>query len=114
MRKSNGGGQIENIQQRRINAQDIALTSGYKIEPVVSGLSFPTAVVFDDEGTLYVIEAGYSYGEVWGEPKLLRVDANGKTTTIAKVHAMVPGQELPGIMVLSMLQKVEKWKVVKS
>jgi hypothetical protein len=84
MRKSNGGGQIESIQQRRINAQDIALTSGYKIEPVVSGLSFPTAVAFDDEGTLYVIEAGYSYGEVWGEPKLLRVDANGKTTTIAK------------------------------
>jgi len=84
MRKSNGGGQIETIPQRKINANDIALTPGYKIEPVSSGLTFPTAAAFDDGGNLYVIEAGYSYGEVWGEPKLLKVDANGKTTTIAK------------------------------
>src|SRR5215213_1649055 len=84
MRKSNGGGQIETISQRIINAGDIALAPGYKIEAVTSGLTFPTAVAFDDEGAVYVIEAGYSYGEVWGEPRLLKVDAAGKTTAIAK------------------------------
>jgi hypothetical protein len=84
MRKSNGGGQIQTIPQRSIHSNDIALTPGYKIEALTSGLTFPTGAAFDDEGNLYVIEAGYSYGEVWGEPKLLRVDANGKTSTIAR------------------------------
>jgi len=83
MRASKGGGQIDDIPQRRINANDVALYPGYKIEPVANGFTFPTACAFDDEGRLYVIEAGYSYGEVWGEPKLIRVDANGNKTVIA-------------------------------
>jgi glucose/arabinose dehydrogenase len=84
MRSSKGGGQIKSIPQRTIHANDIAVSRGYKIEPVTSGLTFPTACAFDDEGRLYVIEAGYSYGEVWGEPKLLRVEASGKMIQIAK------------------------------
>lgn len=84
MRASNGGGQIKTIPQRIIQPNDIALMPGYKIEAVASGLTFPTAAAFDDEGNLYVIEAGYSYGEVWGEPKLLQVANNGKTRVIAK------------------------------
>lgn len=84
MRTSKGGGQIEEIPQRKIVPSDIGLQPGYKIEAVTSGLTFPTACAFDDEGKLYVIEAGYSYGEVWGEPKLLRIDGDGKSTVIAK------------------------------
>jgi glucose/arabinose dehydrogenase len=83
MRKSNGGGQIDAIPVRTIAPGDIAVPKGYKIESVASGFTFPTACTFDDAGNLYVIEAGYSYGEVWGEPKLLRVDPGGKTTEIA-------------------------------
>jgi hypothetical protein len=70
MRKSNGGGQIETIPGRSINANDIGLHPGYKIEPVASGFTFPTAVAFDDNNKMYVVEAGYSYGEVWEEPRL--------------------------------------------
>lgn len=84
MRHSKGGGQIDNIPTRKINAGDVALMPGYKIEAVASGFTFPTAVAFDDENNLYLIEAGYSYGEVWSEPRLLRVDGSGKTTTIVK------------------------------
>lgn len=84
MRSSKGGGQISDIPQRKIEPRDIALPPGYKIEAITTGLTFPTAVTFDDAGNLFVIEAGYSYGEVWGEPKLLQVDAAGKTTLIAK------------------------------
>jgi glucose/arabinose dehydrogenase len=84
MRASKGGGQINDIPSRNLNAGDVAVPAGYTIEAVTTGLTFPTAAAFDDNGNLYVIEAGYSYGEVWGEPKLLRVDATGKTTTIAK------------------------------
>lgn len=83
MRASKGGGQIGVIPPRTINPSDIALQAGYQIEPVISGLTFPTAVAFDDENNLYVIESGYSYGESFSEPKLFRVDGN-KTTLIAK------------------------------
>src|SRR5688500_8719033 len=74
MRGPNGGGQIDNIPERTINQNDIALQPGYKIEPVISGLTFPSAVAFDDNNDMYVIEAGYSYGEKWELPKLLKVD----------------------------------------
>jgi glucose/arabinose dehydrogenase len=84
MRASKGGGQIDQIPERVINAGDIALLPGYKIEPLASRLTFPTSIAFDDNGGLYVIEAGYSYGEVWGEPRLLRVDTGGKTSVIAR------------------------------
>jgi hypothetical protein len=84
MRQSNGGGQIGNIPSRTINPNDIALFPGYRIEAITTGLTFPTAIAFDNENNLYCIEAGYSYGEVWLEPKLLRIDASGKSAIIAK------------------------------
>jgi glucose/arabinose dehydrogenase len=84
MRGSNGGGQIGAINQRSVNSKDIALLPGFKIEPVISGLTFPSGVAFDDKGQLYVIEAGYSYGEVWQEPRLLKIDQAGNTSVIAK------------------------------
>jgi glucose/arabinose dehydrogenase len=66
-----------------LNAGDIALPPGFKIETVATGLTFPSAVTFDNQGRLYAIETGYSYGEVWGEPKLIRIDPDGKQTVVA-------------------------------
>ena len=83
MRQSKGGGQIDNIPARRINAADIIMLPGYTIEAITEGLTFPTSVTFDDNGTVYVIEAGYAYGEVWVEPKLLKIK-NGEKSVIAK------------------------------
>jgi glucose/arabinose dehydrogenase len=83
LRGSQGGGQIEAIAPRTVDQKDIAMQPGYQIQPVISGLNFPTAVAFDDQNQLYVIESGYSYGEVFVEPKLLRVDGD-KATLIAK------------------------------
>ncbi|MBC5992843.1 PQQ-dependent sugar dehydrogenase [Pontibacter cellulosilyticus] len=81
---SEGGGQTDiKSEARNINPSDIALPEGYIAEAIASGLTFPTAVAFDEQGQLYVIEAGYSYGEVFLEPKLLRVSENGNLTTIA-------------------------------
>jgi glucose/arabinose dehydrogenase len=84
MRGSNGGGEIKTLPQRKVDTTAIALPKGYKITPVTSGLTFPTAVTFDNAGNLYVIESGYSYGEIIEEPKLLKVESNGSTTLIAK------------------------------
>jgi len=83
MRKSSGGGQIGNVPARSINTADIALPPGYQIELVAQGFTFPSACVVDDKGDLYVIETGYSYGEVFGEPKLIRINKNGSKTTVA-------------------------------
>lgn len=83
-RASRGGGQISSVPARKINPSDIALQPGYRMEVVATRLNFPTACAFDDQGRLYVIEAGYSYGEVWSEPRLLRVEFTGTTSLQAR------------------------------
>ncbi|HEX8038233.1 MAG TPA: glucose dehydrogenase [Chryseosolibacter sp.] len=83
MRTSHGGGEIKTATARKVRALDIALHPGYSIAAVASGLTFPTAVDFDDNGDLYVLEAGYAYGEVWTTPALKRIEKDGSTTTIA-------------------------------
>ena len=81
---SGGGGQIAANGSRTVNPADVWLPPGYKIEPVIQGLNFPTGVTFDDKGRVYVVEAGYSYGEVWTTPRLLRVISEGVVSVVAK------------------------------
>jgi glucose/arabinose dehydrogenase len=80
---SSGGGQTAAPAARAVQPSDIALPAGYRIEPVATGLTFPTGVAFDGDGKAYVVESGYSYGEVFTTPRLLRVDPNGSTTVLA-------------------------------
>ncbi len=84
MRPSDGAGQTAFEPPRAVEATDVALPEGYRIEAVASGLTFPTGVAFDQNGTAYVTEAGYSYGEVWTTPRLLRIEPDGSATTIAE------------------------------
>lgn len=86
LRKSHGGGQLNKQPDlvRSLVPADILLPQGYTIAPVAQQLTFPTAAALDDAGRLYVIEAGYSYGEAFLPPKLLRLEADGSTTTIAE------------------------------
>ena len=80
---SNGGGQLSGTPSERvIDPADVLLPEGYRIEAVASGLTFPTALTFDEDGIPYVIEAGYSYGEVFLQPRLLRIEADGQTTEV--------------------------------
>lgn len=86
LRKSHGGGQLsyKPDNTRTIIPADVLLPEGYQIEAVARNLTFPTAAALDDQGKLYIIEAGYSYGEVFLSPKLLRIEADGSTTLIAE------------------------------
>src|SRR5688500_17263546 len=84
MRPSKGAGQTAFAPPRHIDTADIALLDGYRIEPVATNLTYPTGVTFDGQGRAYVVESGYSYGEVWTTPRLLRVETAGKTTEIAR------------------------------
>ena len=79
-----GGGLADFEPPRLIRAQDVALLPGYQISPVATGLTFPTGITFDDAGRPYVVEAGYSYGEVTTTPRLLRVEDGGALSEIAR------------------------------
>lgn len=82
LRPSSGGGQTAAV-PRTINPADVALPAGYRIEAVATHLTFPTGVAFDSQGVPHVIEAGYSYGEAFTTPRLLRVNADGTVTEVA-------------------------------
>ena len=80
---SGGGGETRFSGSRTVRGEDVALPSGYRIEAVARGLTFPTGVAFDDSGRAYVVESGYSYGEVFLTPRLLRIESDGRMTAIA-------------------------------
>lgn len=84
MRPSSGGGETDFDPPRAVNAADVALPPGYRIEAVATGLTFPTGVAFDGQGRPYVTESGYAYGEVFLTPRLLRVEADGQTALVAE------------------------------
>jgi len=59
----------------------ILLPEGYAIEKVVSGLTYPTSVAWDDDGTMFVAEAGGQFLEEPPPSRILRVDReNGEVT----------------------------------
>ena len=62
----------------------IAVPSGYHVELVARGLTFPTGVAFDRDGTAHVVESGYCYGEKWTTPRLLRVLPGGSTEVVCE------------------------------
>lgn len=84
MRASSGGGQVSFTPPRLVKPTDVALPPGYRIEVVASGLTFPTGVAFDSAGVPHVVEAGYSYGEDFTVPRLLRIEQDGRALEVAR------------------------------
>jgi glucose/arabinose dehydrogenase len=83
LRSSGGGERVEPVTQRFINPDDVALPHGYRIEVVAKGLTFPTGIAFDETGMPYVTESGYSYGEVFRQPRLLKINTDGSAEQLA-------------------------------
>jgi glucose/arabinose dehydrogenase len=79
-----GGCSVTPSGPRRVNPGDVALPAGYRIEAVVTGLTFPTGIAFDDHGLAYVTEAGEAWGGKRGKGRLLRIEPDGKTTVVAE------------------------------
>jgi glucose/arabinose dehydrogenase len=80
---SSGGGQTDFAPPRQVDADDVLLPPGYTIAAVATGLTFPTGVAFDEAGRVHIVEAGYAYGEVVTVPRLLRLEADGRTSVVA-------------------------------
>lgn len=53
------------------------LTTGYTIEPVVWNLTAPDSVTFDDNGNMYIGEAGYPFTNIPVVPRILKMEPNG-------------------------------------
>lgn len=84
MLPSSGGGQrVSFTAPRSVTPAHIALPAGYTIEAVATGLTFPSGLAFNEQGQLHVLESGYSYGEEFETPRLLRVAPDGSLTAIA-------------------------------
>ncbi len=58
------------------------LPPGYHIQPVLWNLTLPSSVTFDEKGTMYVAEAGYSDGGIFTQPRILKVDKNGTISVL--------------------------------
>ncbi|HUQ07906.1 MAG TPA: hypothetical protein VM261_35670 [Kofleriaceae bacterium] len=74
---SKGGGQISEARAARTvepTPGDVDVPAGYDIELVARGLTFPTGIAFGDDGAMYVVESGYSYGEVLARPRVVVLD----------------------------------------
>jgi glucose/arabinose dehydrogenase len=72
----------------------ILLPQGLKIEKVVEGLTFPTALTFDSAGRMYVAEAGGGFLEEPPPARILRVEPGRVTEVVnleGKVRASVVG-----------------------
>src|SRR5689334_5228178 len=52
---------------------------GYQVELVLSGLSCPSSVEFDNQGALYIAEAGYGDGNEATSARITRLDREGRT-----------------------------------
>jgi glucose/arabinose dehydrogenase len=81
--QSQGGGQTDFDPPRRVDPGDVAVIDGFTVEVVAEGLTFPTGIAIADDGTLYVTEAGYAYGEVFTTPRLLRLVPDGAPAVVA-------------------------------
>lgn len=68
----------------------IRLPKGYEIEKVAANLTYPTSVTWDDQGNMYIAEAGGTFTDEEGaSARILRVDADGQTTEIINLDGKI-------------------------
>ncbi|HVL69068.1 MAG TPA: PQQ-dependent sugar dehydrogenase [Vicinamibacterales bacterium] len=55
------------------DAKAARVPPGYRVEIAVKDLIYPSSVEFDDQGNLFIAEAGYIYGDLVAPARILRV-----------------------------------------
>jgi len=74
----------------------IQLPSGYQIEKVVGGLTYLTALEWDDQGRMYVLEAGGAFVEEPVPARLMRIEG-GRATEVVNLTATGVGDSVVGM-----------------
>jgi glucose/arabinose dehydrogenase len=60
----------------------ILIPEGYQVEKVVDGLTYPTALTFDDQGRMYVAEAGGAFLDLPPPGRILRIEGGSATEVV--------------------------------
>jgi glucose/arabinose dehydrogenase len=82
--KGGGGAKSRHLEQRKADPAAVAVPAGYRVEVVAERLTYPVGVTFDGEGLPVVLEAGYSYGEDFAVPRLVRLGRDGARQVLAE------------------------------
>ena len=61
----------------------IQLPEGYKIEKVADKLTYPTSVTWDDQGRMWIAEAGGAFLDEPAPARILRKEKDGRMTVVA-------------------------------
>lgn len=77
--------------QRPVNPDAIVAPQGYRVEPLITGLTFPSAISFGTGGELYLAEAGGVAGSVVAVPRVLRVDPDQSVSEIGRLENPIVG-----------------------
>lgn len=62
----------------------IAVPEGFQVEKVVDGLTYATSITWDDEGNMYVAEAGGAFQDQPAPSRILRIE-NGQATEVVNL-----------------------------
>jgi glucose/arabinose dehydrogenase len=62
----------------------LQVPDGYQIEKVVDGLTYPTALTWDDQGNMYVAEAGGGFLEQLSASRIMRIE-DGKAKEVVNL-----------------------------
>jgi glucose/arabinose dehydrogenase len=54
------------------SASAAQIATGYRVQVILSNLTYPSSVELDDRGNLYVAEAGYAYGDPKAKPRIMQ------------------------------------------
>lgn len=65
------------------NPRSLELPPGYRAEVVAKGFTYPTSIVVDRSGEIYVAESGYAYGPKETDARVLRVSPAGTIHEVA-------------------------------
>ncbi|MGE7759777.1 hypothetical protein [Peribacillus sp. NPDC097895] len=72
------------------------LEKGYKLERLITNLTFPTSVAFDNQGHIYFAAAGFAYGTEPEEGRILKVKEAGTFSVyVAGLDGPVTGMTCP-------------------
>jgi glucose/arabinose dehydrogenase len=77
--------------QRPVNPDAIVAPQGYRVEALITGLSFPSAISFGPGGELYLAESGGVAGQLVSPPRVLRIDPDRSVNEIGRLDNPIVG-----------------------
>lgn len=66
----------------RPSTSNFQIAQGYRIEPVIWNLTLPDAITFDGKGNTFISEAGFAFGGLQPNPRILKIDLNGTISVL--------------------------------